>query len=484
MMRKLSFLVLAGATFVGMSSCQNLTSPNFNFEDLQNLIENPTPTGLFAAAQGMLVTRRDMDGFGPNDQYSQTGILGRESYNLDVNDPRFGVEMLGPSLDAESPAFGANYWSEPYENIRVADIILSGIPNSTPPLSANDVQWLQGFVKTMSAYEFMTIALLRDTQCGCPITVSEDLTVPAPAVSVDLVWAHLISLLDEAASNLAQATGTSPVALSTGFDGITGVVQVGFFRDAEGFRQFNRAIRARAAMYNGDWNGVLQALNASFITEGVLELGVYHSFSSQSGDVLNGFAQFGDNPNLRAHPYYKADVELKPDGSPDDRFSRKTRVITSRGYNGQLCLGDPSPTPWAADPQYIEDPGGGTNARDCDVAFDLYPTTTTPLPIIRNEELLLMRAEANINLGNLGAAQTDINLVRSLSGGLPPVILTAGNAIDQLLYERRYSLWWEYGHRWLDMRRYGRLDELPVDDAGMGVASFYPIPGDETRGRL
>lgn len=34
MRRKLSFLVLAGATFVGMSSCQNLTSPNFNFEDL------------------------------------------------------------------------------------------------------------------------------------------------------------------------------------------------------------------------------------------------------------------------------------------------------------------------------------------------------------------------------------------------------------------------------------------------------------------
>jgi len=95
-----------------------------------------------------------------------------------------------------------------------------------------------------------------------------------------------------------------------------------------------------------------------------------------------------------------------------------------------------------------------------------------------------MRAEANIRGGNLGAAQTDINLVRLVSGGLGPVTLTAGNAVDQLLYERRYSLLYEYGHRWLDVRRYDRLNELPVDDAGMGVASFYPIPGDETRGRL
>ena len=34
--------------------------------------------------------------------------------------------------------------------------------------------------------------------------------------------------------------------------------------------------------------------------------------------------------------------------------------------------------------------------------------------------------------------------------------------LDQILYEKRYSLMFE-GFRWVDMRRYGRLSQLPLD---------------------
>jgi len=487
MIRKLSFLVLAGGLLLGgVTSCQNLTSPNFNFADLQDLVENPTPTGLFQAATGLLITWRDWATANNNDLYPQLGLLGRESYTLDIADPRFEVEMLSIALSQDSPAFGGNHWSEPYENLRVGDIILRGIPNSDPPLSANDAAWLEGFVNTINAASLIQVALLRDTNCGCPITVPENLTEPAPAVSVDQVWAEIIRLLDEAAGDLASADGPAPFKLSTGYDGIAGVVQVGFFKTADGFRQFNRGLRARVAMYREDWSGVLAALNASFIDElAPMDLGVYHTFSQQAGDLTNGLAEFGNDPNLRAHPAYKADVDLKADGSPDDRFSRKTRPIGSRAYQARICLGDPGAAPWPPDNDYVVDPGGSASFRQCDVGFDIYPQVTSPVSIIRNEGLLLMRAEANIRLGNLGAAQSDINVVRAVSGGLGPVVLTAANAIDQLLYERQFSLWWE-GHRWYDMRRYDRLDELPVDNAGnprAGVASIYPIPREETDAR-
>ena len=70
-----------------------------------------------------------------------------------------------------------------------------------------------------------------------------------------------------------------------------------------------------------------------------------------------------------------------------------------------------------------------------------------------------------------------------MSGNLPPVTLTAANALDQLLYEKRYSLLFEGGHRWIDMRRYDKLDELPLDLPNHTVFSAFPIPFDEDNAR-
>ncbi|MDP4247858.1 MAG: RagB/SusD family nutrient uptake outer membrane protein, partial [Bacteroidota bacterium] len=48
----------------------------------------------------------------------------------------------------------------------------------------------------------------------------------------------------------------------------------------------------------------------------------------------------------------------------------------------------------------------------------------------------------------------------------------------ELLYERRYSLYYE-GHRWIDMRRYGLLGQLPIDRPGDDVWSEFPLPVSE-----
>src|SRR5690606_40506022 len=49
---------------------------------------------------------------------------------------------------------------------------------------------------------------------------------------------------------------------------------------------------------------------------------------------------------------------------------------------------------------------------------------------------------------------------------------------DELVYQRRYGLLFE-GHRWIDMRRWGLLDQLPKDREGDGVAASFPIPVNE-----
>lgn len=453
MIRKNVVPALAALLLAAGTACDSLESPNFNAGDLNELQDNPTAAGVLTAAQGLMIGTRAYN-VDDNDLVSMLGIVGRESYNLDVADPRFESEMLGGDLQPGSPAFGGNLWDRPYANIRLADIVLNGVAQlEEAEMSQEDRDWIQGFTKTIMALDFLTIVNTRDTNCGCPIEVPEGADDPAPAVGKAEVFSHIASLLDEARGHLQATSGGPPFDLSSGFAD---------FSTAEAFLTLNRAIRARAAVYTMDFATALQALDASFLDpDGDLDLGAYHAFSNQSGDVTNGLFQPSGDPNLRAHPSLKQDVELKPGGTPDDRFVRKTREIDSRAYQG-LCT-EQSQFPI------------------CDVGFDIYTSTTASVPIIRNEELILLRAEANIGLGNLQAAEEDINRIRDRSGGLPPVELTsAEGALDQLLYEKRLSLLFEGGHRWIDLRRYGLLGRLPLDKPGHQVNAVFPVPLDET----
>ena len=114
-----------------------------------------------------------------------------------------------------------------------------------------------------------------------------------------------------------------------------------------------------------------------------------------------------------------------------------------------------------------------------DLGVTVAKGSVDPWPIIRNEELILLKAEANIGLGNFGLAQDDLNVVRTTLGGLQAYSGTdATNALDRLLYEKRYSLFGE-GHRWIDVRRYNRLNTLPLDRAGDVVIPKMVPPEDE-----
>jgi len=50
--------------------------------------------------------------------------------------------------------------------------------------------------------------------------------------------------------------------------------------------------------------------------------------------------------------------------------------------------------------------------------------------------------------------------------------------INEILKQRLYSLYGE-GHRWIDMRRYDRLAQLPIDRAGDDVWKEFPRPATE-----
>ena len=108
----------------------------------------------------------------------------------------------------------------------------------------------------------------------------------------------------------------------------------------------------------------------------------------------------------------------------------------------------------------------------------IYQSLLDSAPIIRNEELILLYAEANM-VTNPGEAVNAINVIRNASGLSDYAgAQTPGALEDEVLKQKRYSLFGE-GHRWVDMRRFDRISELPNDRVGDMVPSAVPIPFDD-----
>lgn len=74
-------------------------------------------------------------------------------------------------------------------------------------------------------------------------------------------------------------------------------------------------------------------------------------------------------------------------------------------------------------------------------------------PVIRYSEVLLIRAEAYAEMGQVGPALQDLNLLRE-HRGLGPVEVSGEALIQEILDERRRELGFE-GHRWFDLKRRG-----------------------------
>jgi starch-binding outer membrane protein, SusD/RagB family len=448
-----------GCLLAGLSACsaEKLVIPNYNQPTTEGVGKDPK--GVQLLASGILDGTRDaMAGM-----VRDFGVFGREAYNYFPTDGRFISNYLVgiPGPQRIDPAgFAVGNWTGRYQNQRNA-VQLAALA-ATTGLSAEQKSAVSGFAKTFRALELLYVIMGRDT-LGAPVDIPDDPNSPAPFVSRDSVYKFISATLDEAATELQAGGNSFPFTLHSGFEG---------FDTPASFLQFNRAIAARALVYRGAlgcglpcYTQALTALSGSFVSPlggatslADLNIGTYNIYSTSPGDTPNSNSFAQDN-YIFAHASIETDAQSGPSGI-DARYTRKVVPLSS------------PVTP----PQNLNIPATHR--------FTIYPTPTTPAPIIRNEELMLLRAEANIFTNNLGSALQDINNIRAVSGGLGPVVFaTPADGLTALLYERRYSLLFE-GQRWNDYRRFGILSQLPLDQAGQFVAKVMPVPQAECDARI
>jgi hypothetical protein len=420
---------------------------------------DPSRPRVAAAATGLLIAARA-------DQTAwvlKVAIMGREGYRFDTAEPRYVSELISGPLDPGS-GFGGGQWPSEFQAVKSAYNLLNVIGTASA-LSTAEQNAVRGFAHTMIAYSFMTV-LEAHTEDSIPIDVNRTLDQAlAPFVTNVAAYAHVASLLDSARTELNAGGSAFPFDLGTGFAG---------FDQPSTFLAFNRALMARVQAYRASpqigctacWDSVLTAITAAAPAFGAdtsvsLDNGVYFTYSATlPGDVANGLFQDPASAIQVVHHFVTDSVEKKADATLDNRYLAK---VTPRGSS--ISSG---------------------NGLASDKSWIRYPTPSSPVPIIRNEELILLRAEANLGKTNNALAATDINAIRVKSGGLPAIPTLAGAGapaiLSELFKQRFYSLLYE-GHRWVDLRRYNRMGTLQPDRVGDVFFTTLPIPNNEVLAR-
>lgn len=361
------------------------------------------------------------------------GTIGREGYRFSGSEPRYVTDLLGANDGTLSSSnfYITQPWAARYRVVKNCNVLIQAADNSSA-IDAAQKSGYKGFARTIKAYQLLLNVNLTYNS-GIRIDVADPDHL-GDFVNYTTALASIASLLDSAYTDLSGASVVFPLA---GFSGLN---------DAAGLVQVNRALAARVAVYQKDWDAALDALDESFFgLDKDFNLGVNHVFGTGSGDQLNGmFIPQNQTGEIRvAHPSFAADIE-----AGDDRIGKATLRNATASLSGL--------------------------SSDRDVW--VYTSSTGPIPIIRNEELILIYAEANIQKGNFSEAIKAINKIRT-GHNLPEYsgASTEEALITEMLTQRRYSLFYE-GHRWIDVRRYDLLEELPIDRTGDDVWEEFPLP--------
>ena len=404
---------------------------NLNSPTVESFLGNASKSDLNNLVSGTESGMRTSVAFYLDD----VSTIGREGYHFSASEPRYVTDLLGADAAtlSNSNFYITTPWASAYRVVKNCNLLIQAASNSTL-ISDAEKSGYYGFARTIKAYQLLLNYNLTDT-------IRLDVNDPdhlGPKVGHAAALTGILAILDSGKNDLSNASVVFP--LSSGFNG---------FNDAAGLTRFNRALAARVDAYLANWPDVLTALSESFFSlTGDFYLGVNHAFSTGTGDQLNPmfFPQNQTGEVRVAHPSYAADIV-----AGDDRISKATLRLATASLLGL------------------------SSNRDVWV----YTSSTGPVPIIRNEELILLYAEANIQNSNLPEGEKALNVIRNghhLSNYSGPV--TQDDLINEMLYERRYSLFYE-GHRWIDLRRYNRLNDLPLDRTGDDIWSIFPLPVSE-----
>ncbi len=332
----------------------------------------------------------------------------------------------------------AGFWNNLYNTIYRANVIISILPTvDDPALDAERLQ-LEAEAKVIRAicYFHLVNNWGAVPLITTPLETLDDVNVPR--TSVGEVNSQILADLNAAIPNLASDGDRARVSKAAANAMLAKVqLQLGNYAEASS---------AAAAAINDPVGYTLEAnysdlYNANLTSEAILQI----DFNTNDANSISFW--YWDQPDGRHEVAPPSENNLFVFEEGDTRSSVIDSTVNST--SGPLFA-----------KKYID-----------------FGTGTDKPYVVRLADVLLMKAEADAQLGDFASASDLVNLVRARAG-LEPVTLDAGNFIDIISEERRVELAFE-GHRWYDMKRYGTALEFLTAKGRSENDLVLPIPDNE-----
>lgn len=455
------YLGIALAAGVAVAACKDNPTAAPIDAPTTDAIKTLTPTTLQQLAIG--VTGQDRAAFATTAVLTLPAILARDVYRIDASEPRYVNETLGGQADPGSFAGGGGFAAF-YTAARAANNVLVALKSApTTFFSTQEIAASRGFFRTMKALDYYRVIELRDT-VGIPLQTDAAQAI-TPIYCKPYVLTYIAALLDSANTDFAAAGAATrlPFTLPGGFSGygrdynvVSNLVR--FNRGLKGKVDFYRAIDRGApqpALLTTAIAELTQALGGAApgaVTGAALATGIYYRFDP----VVDQISNLRQDAKIAANPKLADSIPTTD--------ARRSKLVTRSVLAGQ----------------------GLSSSYTFSFAVPSSANQILPIALLRDEELVLLRAQAYIEANQFANALLDINAVHLTYNAAPvPAFATIAAGRDVVLDEKRLSLLFEGPQRLVDLRAYGYLNaaHFTAELSSDPFNNAFPIPRAELNAR-
>jgi hypothetical protein len=359
--------------------------------------------------------------------------------------PRTGIANIYSSNEIPDTDGTINTnWGELYKTIYNANNVIEGLSKSTTLNAVKSRQWIAE-AKFLRAYSYFYLTNLWG---DVPLVLTTNVEVSAllPQSSQQAVYAQITLDLTDASKDL-------PIDYKN--------------YDEQRIRATKWAaetLLARVNLYLGKWTDA-----ATHATAVINQTGTYKMITGLT--TTNSPFVADNEESILQIPYFNADFTYE--GAVV--FTTGGTLLLRKG-NALFETGDDRKTKWTVN---ITRAGVFLG-----IAPNKYKNSYSDSPIerstlLRLAELYLIRAEARVRSNDITGAQQDIDVIRNRALLGNTTLTDPNQLLDLIAMERQREFFAENGHRWMDLKRTGKLDEtLSVlsDKIWKSTDRLYPIP--------